>query len=334
MKKHLGLFFAFTVLFSTLFSLPGFAAVKVPESTYEFYVADYAGVLDDTTKNGIIAANIELYEKTGAQIVVATVDFLDNAGIEDYCYSMFEQWEIGSKKTNNGILLLLAIGEDNYYCMTGYGIENELPGGTIKKMTDEYLEPDFAVQQYDAGVRKMFKALIHIYEDSYGVTISGTATVPKDAYYTGGGGSYYDPNTGAPKGHQSGGSSILGTFVTMLVVFILISSFTSGRRRYRGGYRGYGGYTRGGSSFWPFLLGSLWGSSQNRSRMNRDNFPQNKHNQDSWFDDKPRGKGVGRKKDDDDWFGGGGFGGFGGFGGGGGFSGGGGGTRGNGAGRF
>jgi len=50
----------------------------VVEPTEDFYVADYANVLDDQTEDYIIAQNKGLEKRTGAQIVVVTVDFLDD----------------------------------------------------------------------------------------------------------------------------------------------------------------------------------------------------------------------------------------------------------------
>lgn len=297
----------FTVLLSVLFCLPASAAISIPEPTKQFYVNDYAGVLSDSTKNEIMSANVDLSQKTGGQIVVATVDFLNNADISDYGYAMFNQWKIGSKEKNNGVLLLLAIGDDNYRVIPGYGIEDDLSAGELKQMLNEYLEPDFAAKDYDAGVQKMFSALVSWYESHYNVSISGSTVVPNDGQYQGGGGAE------VKEGRRSGG---FGNFFTLLILFVILLAILSRRRR--GGGPPYGG--GGGGSFWPFLWGTMWGRSMSRHR-------------------NPPGYGGNH----DDWFGGGGFGGFGGggggfggggFGGGGGFSGGGGGSSGGGAGRF
>lgn len=324
MKKRVSVLLVLTVLLSVLFALPASAEVNIPEPTDQFYVNDFAGVLSDETKNGIMSANINLYEKTGGQIVVTTVDFLDNADISDYGYAMFNQWKIGSKEKNNGILLLLAIGDDNYRVIPGYGIEDELSAGELKQMLNEYLEPDFAAKDYDAGVQKMFTALVNWYESNYGVSISSTAGAlpdPKAEYQGGGGVNEYE-------GQRSGGfSRMFSSIIMLIILFVVFSSIFSRRRRYRG-YPPYGGgyggrgYYGGGSWFWPFFLGNLWGSSRRPPPPWDDN--RDHHHHDDHDDHDNHGG----------WFGGGGgFGGFGG-GGGGGFSGGGGGSSGGGAGRF
>lgn len=71
-------------------------SAAIPSPTSDFYVADYADVLDSDLEAYIIEKNISLYENTGAQIVVVTVDYLDGMEIEDYAYTLFNQWKIGS----------------------------------------------------------------------------------------------------------------------------------------------------------------------------------------------------------------------------------------------
>lgn len=325
MKKRSGLFLAMIMALSMLLALPSMAAVNIPKPSKLFYVSDFAGVLSEETRNGIVNANVELNEKTGAQIVVATVDFLNDADIEDYSYAMFNEWGIGSKDKNNGVLLLLAIGEENYYCVQGSGIESDLTSGDIKSILMEYLEPDFAAQQYDAGVRKTFTALVNWFESEYNTTITGTTAAPvkPNNGYQGGGGAYEGTKS------RSSGSSGFGTIIFFIIMIAILSSLFGGRRkRYYG--PGYGrGYGSSGGSFWPFLWGTMWGRSMNMGNRRRRSFwdddDDDKHGGGGWF-----GGGGSSGGGSGGWFGGS----SGGFGGGGGFSGGGGGSRGGGAGRF
>ena len=50
--------------------------------------------------------NVDLYNKTGAQIVVVTVNSLDGMSVEDYALQTFRSYGIGSKDKNNGILFM------------------------------------------------------------------------------------------------------------------------------------------------------------------------------------------------------------------------------------
>ncbi len=116
-------------------AMPALAAV--PQRPANKYVLDEAGVLSSATEREIIKENEELFEECGAEIVIVAVDFLGGKDIEDYANDLFNTWGIGSSQRNNGILLVLAIGEENYYATTGYGLEDY-----YEHYEDEYTQPD------------------------------------------------------------------------------------------------------------------------------------------------------------------------------------------------
>lgn len=159
------------LLIMLLVSLPVLASAAyggVISQSDSFYVADEADVISSDTEKYIIEKNAELEQVCGGQIVVATVDFLDGMDIEDYAYKLFKDWKIGDEDRDNGILLLLAIGEENYWCMQGKGLEGTLTSGDIDHILWNYLEDDFAAGDYDSGVRSVFDALYGSVADIYG----------------------------------------------------------------------------------------------------------------------------------------------------------------------
>ena len=159
------------LLIMLLVSLPVLASAAyggVISQSDSFYVADEADVISSDTEKYIIEKNAELEQLCGGQIVVATVDFLDGMDIEDYAYKLFKDWKIGDEDRDNGILLLLAIGEENYWCMQGKGLEGTLTSGDIDHILWNYLEDDFAAGDYDSGVRSVFDALYGSVADIYG----------------------------------------------------------------------------------------------------------------------------------------------------------------------
>lgn len=242
----------------TLVILPVTALADVPEPTEAFYVADYANVIDGETEQHIIKNNKELFDKTGAQIVVATVDFLNGMEIEDYAMKMFNNWGIGSKEKNNGVLLLLVIGEENYWCVQGKGLENKLSSGKIKNILNFYLEPHFAMGDYDEGVYRTFNALLSNVSSIYGIDIDGSDEQPQPILFE---------NFALP-------IILVIAFIVIVVISSLGRSFArllccwsccSGGPRFPGGgywHRGGGGFGGGGSggSFGGFGGGGSGGS--------------------------------------------------------------------------
>ena len=87
------------------------------------YVTDLAGIIQPQTKTQLEALCLELEQKTGAQMAVVTVKSLDGNDIETYAADLYKQIGIGSKKTNEGVLLLVAPNDRKYRVEVGYGAE-------------------------------------------------------------------------------------------------------------------------------------------------------------------------------------------------------------------
>ena len=150
-------------LFLSLFlfamcTFPVSAYVEIVEQDDSYFVTDEAKVLDSATEEYLISKNQVLNETSGASIVVVTVKLL-NADIVDYAYTIFNEWKLGDETLNNGILLLISSGDQDYYCMIGRGLETKLGADEIGDILYEYLEPDFAKGDIQSGVRKVFDAL-------------------------------------------------------------------------------------------------------------------------------------------------------------------------------
>lgn len=152
-KHYLSILLAVLMVVFTAFSA---SASKIPTPTDAFYVNDYANVLSTETKNYIAEHGYALARSTDAEIVVVTIDFLGGTPIDEYALKLFNNWALGDKLKNNGLLILLVIGEEDYYVTSGDGLSNHMPVSLIKRYLNDYLEEDFAAARYDAGVRKVY----------------------------------------------------------------------------------------------------------------------------------------------------------------------------------
>lgn len=308
--RRTGLFLLACVLAAVL-AVPVLAA-GIPDAP-DAYVYDEAGVLSDSTEQYINLETAALDEACGGQIAVVAVEFTGAYSTADYAYELFNAWGIGDRNENNGLLLLLVTGAEDYYIMPGSGVTDIFSGGTLQTLMDDYLEADFAAGNYDAGVRKTFDRILEIYGEKYDLT----PTSASDAGYSG----YADAEDSLFSRFFRVIGKILIVAILIVLVIVLIRFFAGGPRG--GGGGGYGG--GGGGGFWNgLLLGSLLNRRRYTYRPPPPHFGGPR---------PPRPPHVGRPGGG---FGGGRPGGFGGFGGGrtGGFGGfGGGGSRGGGAGR-
>ncbi|MCR4963953.1 MAG: TPM domain-containing protein, partial [Firmicutes bacterium] len=231
-------------------SRPAYALNLPPAPDY--YVADYAQAIDAATEDRLNQALYRLEHTCGAQMVVAVFDFLDGTEIEDYAYALFNEWGLGDAERNDGLLLLLAVGEDNYWCVQGRGLEASLPSGDIGDMLSQYLEADFAAGNYGAGVERFTQAMTERLYDIYGVSDTEDGAAPT-----------------ALDGSSYAASIFLIFFfilAMMLISFIAMRRIFGRRRRIEatvapprppvrpGNISGYGGY---GNPFGGY--GSPWG---------------------------------------------------------------------------
>jgi len=130
-------------------------------------VIDTADVINESTERDIWAYNSLLKKYCGSEIAVAVVNTTGNQYIDTYAYNLYCTMEVGSAKTDNGVLILLAIDNDDYYVYMGTGAEAIIGADNLSVLLNKYLEPDFAKQKYQNGVWKLYKALFDIIYDYY-----------------------------------------------------------------------------------------------------------------------------------------------------------------------
>lgn len=141
-----------------------------PSHTDTFYVNDYADVLSDEAESHILSTAVELEKQTGAQVVVLTVNSLDGADISDYAVEVFRSWGIGDKKENNGVLIVLSVGDREMWISSGYGLEGTLTDTRLGQMRDAYAIPYYRNDDFETGTTVLFNAIVNeIRTEEYGL---------------------------------------------------------------------------------------------------------------------------------------------------------------------
>lgn len=105
-------------------------------------VVDPSGYLPLETK--VKLENLLLTEEkiTTNQVVVYITEKLKEASIETEATAVFEQWKLGQKDKDNGILLLLAPNDRKVRIEVGYGLEGILTDLVAKRIIDEIIVPN------------------------------------------------------------------------------------------------------------------------------------------------------------------------------------------------
>jgi len=93
------------------------------------YVSDFAGVIDAQNKAELENYCSRVQHQTGAEMALVTIKSLEGEPIEDVANTIFRAWGIGKKGKDEGILLLLSVGDRRDRLEVGYGLEPLLPDG-------------------------------------------------------------------------------------------------------------------------------------------------------------------------------------------------------------
>lgn len=138
--------FAFCLL---ALATPCLALEKIPEPV---------GLVNDSAQvfkrpQALEARLFQLEKATGAEMTVVTRMALPkDESLEAYSTRLFNQWGIGKKQENNGLLFLLALKERKMRLEVGSGLKSRLSDSQAQALLDQAVKPKFKNQDYDGGL--------------------------------------------------------------------------------------------------------------------------------------------------------------------------------------
>jgi len=136
------------------------------------YVDDYAGAISGPAKTELEGLCREVHDKTKAQVFFVTVKTLDGEAVERFANELFAKWKIGEKKTDRGILLLLAIQDHKRWIEVGYGFEGILNDAKVGDIGREMV-PALKASNYDEAARVGVHDVAKVIAADAGVTLAG-----------------------------------------------------------------------------------------------------------------------------------------------------------------
>lgn len=153
-------------LFLILFLVVAFASVKVGAGEKipapVGWVNDFAGVIDYEYKNKIETIIEETERTTTAEMAVATFKSIAPYDEASYARLVFDNWKIGKKGKDNGVLILIAIDEHRWRIEVGYGLERILTDGLCGQIGRDYMVPYFRRGKYGEGLYNAVAAVAKI----------------------------------------------------------------------------------------------------------------------------------------------------------------------------
>lgn len=139
------------------FTAMAHAEVAVP--ALKARVTDLTGTLTAQQTQQLEAQLAALEQRKGAQIVVLMLPSTQPEDIADYSTRVFDQWKLGRKNVDDGVLVVVAKDDHRAMIETGYGLEGAIPDAAASRIIREYMSPKFRVGDFYGGLDDAVGAL-------------------------------------------------------------------------------------------------------------------------------------------------------------------------------
>jgi len=124
----------------------------VPIPKLDARVTDLTGTLTAEQQSTLEEKLAAFEARKGSQIVVLIVPTTQPEEIEQYSIRVVEQWRIGRKHVDDGVLLIVAKNDRRVRIEVGYGLEGALPDAIANRIITETIRPLFAQNDFYGGI--------------------------------------------------------------------------------------------------------------------------------------------------------------------------------------
>ena len=127
-------------------------AAQVTVPPLKSRVTDLTGTLTSDQRGALEQKLAALESRKGSQVAVLLVPTTQPEAVEQYALRVFDQWKLGRKGVDDGVLLLIAKNDRKLRIEVGYGLEGALPDAIARRIIDEEIVPLFKQGNFYGGV--------------------------------------------------------------------------------------------------------------------------------------------------------------------------------------
>ena len=152
MKPGLASLQALLLAFLLAFPFASRAQAQAVIPAFDSPVVDTTGTLDAASRQLLVQQAMALQQRKGSQLQVLVVPTTAPEEIEPYAVRAFEQFTLGRKGVDDGVLLVVAKDDRKVRIEVGYGLEGAIPDIAAGRVIQEYLVPKFRQDDYAGGI--------------------------------------------------------------------------------------------------------------------------------------------------------------------------------------
>jgi uncharacterized protein len=158
-RKHMHTKKYYLAIAALLLLLPCLAsALDVPQ--LKGRVNDLANLLSPQAATQLEQKLAGFEQETTNQVAVLTIPSLQGDDIDQFAIRVAEQWKIGQKGRDNGVLLILAKAEHKVRIEVGMGLQGVLPDITSAQIIRNVMSPHLKSNDFDQGINSGVDAIL------------------------------------------------------------------------------------------------------------------------------------------------------------------------------
>ncbi len=123
----------------------------------EGYVLDQANILSSEQEISLEEKIAEFDQSRTVEVGILTVKTLDGEDISSVTVDVANKWGVGKKDVNNGVMILIAVDDRDWFIASGYGVEGSLPDAILKRIGEKDFPDNFRAGNYYQGLTDVLR---------------------------------------------------------------------------------------------------------------------------------------------------------------------------------
>jgi uncharacterized protein len=115
-------------------------------------VNDFAGVLGAEQVSALEQKLLAYNDSTSSEVTVVTLSTIDGDDVTRFAIQLGEEWGVGKKGRDNGVVVLVVVDDRLAAIATGYGMEGAITDADTYTIRERYMNPAFRQGNFYKGL--------------------------------------------------------------------------------------------------------------------------------------------------------------------------------------
>jgi uncharacterized protein len=140
------------------------AAAPIAVPKLSAHVVDLTGTLTAGERDSIDASLRAFEQSRGSQVAVLLVPSIGDESIEEFAGRVTDEWKLGRKGVDDGVLFVIAKQERRMRIHTGRGVQGTLTDALSKRIVSDIVSPRFRNGDFAGGIEAGCDAIMKAIE--------------------------------------------------------------------------------------------------------------------------------------------------------------------------